>query len=206
MSRSWKLCSLVVAIGCAPRGGPPFETVATLPDAPRVPAGTEVARSTALPEPSDDAQTDEGLVVLRAPIDPRKARAAVNAFFHALLEESPSSLDTVLAPNAVVQAGSRREPARGYYVGRFVRLDYRGLRGETLYRSSDVETWESGGRSTSGSSAPLEPRGDEVVVQVHIAVAWAGRPRVFGDDLVFRLTPRGESFVIQEIVEDFRPS
>jgi len=206
MSRSWKLCSLLLAVGCASRGGPAFETVTTLPDEPRVPAGAEVERTTSLPAPSDDAETGDGLVVLRAPIDPRLARATVEGFFRALLEESPSSLDTVLAPDAVVQVGSRREPARGYYVGRFVRLDYRSLHGETLYRSADVETWDGGGRSTSGASAPLAPRADEIVVQVHIIVVWGGRPRVFGDDLVFRLKPRGTGFVIQEIVEDFRPT
>jgi len=192
-----------VGLGCAARG-PAFESTAAAPDDPRYPAGAEVDLPTTLPSPRAQGDTESGIVVLQAPSDPRRARATVDAFFRAMTEESPSALASVIATDALVQAGSKREPARNYYLGRFTRHDYRALRGEKLYHPGDVEVWE---RSEVGelrtSPAPLEPAAGQVVIRVRVTVSWAGRPRLFGDELVFRLVARGKGFLISEIVEDF---
>lgn len=205
MTRWSSLCSVALALGCATRG-PAFETVTTLPDEPRYPAGVEVERPTTLPDPDASGHSQSGVLVLKAPMDPGKARAAVRSFFRAMVEESTSGLDSVLAPQAMVQAGSRRESARSYYVGRLMRLDYRAVRGEALFHEGDLELWErTDGRSHRGSPAPLEPGQNEVVVRVRMTASWVGRPRLFGDELVFRLAPRGPGFVIREVIEDFNP-
>ena len=206
MTRWSSLSSAALALACASRG-PAFESVSTLPDEPRYPAGVDVERPTALPDASPGGRTEAGLLVLEAPMDPGQARASVSAFFRAMVEESASGLDSVLAPQATAQVGSRREAARSYYLGRFTRLDYRALRGEALYRDGDVEVWErSEGGTLRGSPTPIEPGPHEVVIRVRVTASWVGRPRLFGDELVFRLAPRGAGFVIREIYEDFNPS
>jgi hypothetical protein len=205
MTRWSSLSSAALALACASRG-PAFESVTTLPDEPRYPAGVEVERPTTLPDATARGSTQSGVLVLEAPIDPEQARATVNGFFRAMVEESGSGLDSVLSPQAVVQAGSRRESARTYYLGRFARLDYRAVRGEALFHEGDVELWErADGGSLRIATAPLEPGPHEVVVRVRVTASWVGRPRLFGDELVFRLAPRGAGFVIREVIEDFNP-
>jgi hypothetical protein len=205
MTRWSSLCSAGLALACTPRGAA-FESVTTLPDEPRYPAGVDVERPTTLPSATASGYTQSGLIVLESPMDPAQARATVSAFFRAMMEESVSGLDSVLAPQAMVQAGSRREAARGYYLSRFMRLDYRAVRGEALFHEGDVELWErSEGGAPRGVPTPLEPGPHEVVIRVRVTASWVGRPRLFGDELVFRLAPRGTGFVIREIAEDFNP-
>jgi hypothetical protein len=206
MTRWSSLCSAGLALGCA-SSSPAFDSVATLPDEPRYPAGVDVERPTTLPEATSSGHTEAGVTVLEAPMDPGQARATVVAFFRAMVEESTSGLDSVLAPQAMVQAGSRRESARSYYVARFMRLDYRAVRGEALFHEADVELWERAERGPlRGSPAPLSPGPHEVIVRVRVTASWVGRPRLYGDELVFRLAPRGAGFVIREIIEDFNPT
>jgi hypothetical protein len=205
MTRWSSLSSVGLALACA-SSRPAFDSVSTLPDEPRYPAGVEVERPTTLPGAASRGHTDSSVLVLEAPMDPEQARATVTAFFRAMVEESTSALDSVLAPQAMVQAGSRREAARSYYVGRFMRLDYRAVRGEALFHDADVELWEpADSGQVRASPAPLEPAEHEVVVRVRVTASWVGRPRLFGDELVFRLAPRGAGFVIRELVEDFNP-
>ena len=50
----------------------------------------------------------------------------------------------------------------------------------------------------------IELAADEIAVKVPIRVSWAGRSRLFGDELLFRLQPAGTRYEIAEITEDFR--
>jgi hypothetical protein len=93
MTRWSSLSSAVLALACASRG-PAFESVTTLPDEPRYPAGVEVERLTTLPDARPSGHTQSGVLVLLAPMDPGQARATVDAFFRAMAEESPSGLDS----------------------------------------------------------------------------------------------------------------
>jgi hypothetical protein len=192
-------------LACQARG-PAFESVATLPDTPRRPAGTEVAPELELPGSTRDASTSAGLVVLESPADPAAARATVAAFFRAVGEESTTALDTLLTTQAMIQSGSRREAVRAHFQLRFARLDYRSVSGETLYRDADLELWErgTGAAEAAKSVAPITPNERELVARVRLATSWAGRARLFGDELVFRLVPNGSTWRISEIVEDFR--
>ncbi len=179
---------MALLVACAP-AGPPFESVTTLPKPARHPAGTDIEPTTTLPAAERRGTTATGLVVLETPPDPRAARAVVGAFFRAVVEESPRALAAVLAPNAMMQNGSRRESANTAWSGRFARYDYRSLAGEIIYRDADVKAYRDE---------------DDLMLEVPIDVAWGSRPRMFGDTLTFRLTPSGGSFVIQEILEEFR--
>jgi hypothetical protein len=85
-------------------------------------------------------------------------------------------------------------------------LDYTELKGQLLFRDGDLETFraEDLARLPAGRRIPLELGDDDVAVRVPIRVSWAGRTRLFGDELVFRLEPTGARFEIAEIAEDFR--
>jgi hypothetical protein len=50
----------------------------------------------------------------------------------------------------------------------------------------------------------MELSAEEIAVRVAIRVSWAGRARLFGDELLFRLQPSGNHYAISEISEDFR--
>jgi len=173
---------------CAP-AGPPFESVTALPKPASHPAGTDVEPPTAWPASGRAGTTRDGLVVLETPPDPDAAHGVVAAFFRAVVEESPRALGLLLAPNAMMQNGTRREGATSAWSSRFARYDYRSLAGETIYRDADIR---------------VSKDQDDWMLEVPIDVAWGGRPRMLGDTLTFRLAPSGPSFVIEEILEDFR--
>ncbi|HTQ02212.1 MAG TPA: hypothetical protein VMI54_00095 [Polyangiaceae bacterium] len=176
-------------LGACAGSGAAFETVTTLPRPARHPAGADLEPETTLPEPERHGTTADGVVVLETPADPNAARAVVAAFFRAVVDESPHALNAVLAENAHMLSGSRREAALSVWSGRFARFDYRSLGGEPLYRDSDVQVTE-------------EER--DLLVRVPLGVAWGSRPRMLGDEFTFRLVPSGAGFLIDEIVEDYR--
>ena len=173
---------------CAPAGAP-FESVTTLPKPASHPAGTDVEPTTAWPSARPAGATRESLLVLETPPDPGAAHSVVAAFFRAVVEESPRALGALLAPNAMMQNGTRREGASSAWTGRFARYDYRSLAGDTIYRDADIR---------------VSKDQDDWMLEVPIDVAWGSRPRMLGDTLTFRLTPSGAGFVIEEILEDFR--
>jgi hypothetical protein len=179
---------LALAVACA-GGGPAFETVATLPTAARHPAGADSDPAPRLPPKERRGDAESGLLVLETPADPTAARAVIAAFFRAIVSESPSGLAAVLAPNATLQEGSRREGAASAWAGRFSRFDYRSLAGEPLYRDAAILMREDDG---------------DIWARVPLEISWGARPRVLGDDMTLRLTPSGSSWSIAEIIEEFR--
>ena len=112
MSRHSLTCFCLTALlsACA-SAKPPFESVTTLPKPARHPAGTDIEPETTLPVAERRGTTASGLVVLETPPDPRAGHAVVAAFFRAVVEESPRALAALLAPNAMMQNGTRREAA-----------------------------------------------------------------------------------------------
>ena len=125
-------------------------------------------------------------------------RAAVN--------EASERLVPLLAEQAVVDTGAGRQPARAFWQLRFAQLDYTELRGQLLFRDADLETFRAQdlARLPAGRHIALELGEDDVAVRVPIRISWAGRTRLFGDELLFRLQPSGAGFEIAEISEDFR--
>jgi hypothetical protein len=191
-TRAGRCAGLVVVgalgLGCAAQGQS-FETVTTLPEPARHPAGAEIDPAPKLPPSERRGDTESGLVVLETPADPAHARGIIAAFFRAIVSESSSAIQATLAPSATMQEGARRENAQSAWASRFTRFDYRSLAGERLYRESEL--------------AIREDQRD-LWVGVPIEVAWGTRPRLLGETFTFRLVPRGAGWSIAEIVEEFR--
>jgi len=174
--------------------------------APRRAPGVADQRSEVLPEPARRASSSEQWLVLRAPTASGLAREAVRDFLRAAVNEAPERMDPLLSPQAVVDTGSGKQPARAFWQSRFTVLDYTELRGQLLFRETDLETFhaEDLARLPAGRRLAIELAADEVAVRVPIRMSWAGRARLFGDELLFRLRPAGSRYEIAEIAEEFR--
>lgn len=168
--------------------------------------GVAEQRSEVLPEPASSGSSRDQWLVLRAPAAGGLAREAVRDFLRAAVNEAPERMDPLLDPQAIVDTGSGKQPARAFWQSRFTVLDYTELRGQLLFRETDLETFhaEDLGRLPVGRRLTIELAADEIAVRVPIRVSWAGRARLFGDELLFRLRPTGARYEITEIDEDFR--
>lgn len=211
MRRASKRCSAWAALaatcalgfGCASHGEP------ALPRAPldeRRAPGVAQTRSLTLPEPTRSGDSSEQLLLLRAPSGTDLARSAVRDFLRATVNEAPERLEVLLGKQAYVSTSGGRQPARAFWLLRFAQLDYTELKGQLLYRDTDVQTFrlEDLARLPPARRPALELGQDEVAVRVPIHVSWAGRTRLYGDELMFRLQPAAGRFEITEISEDFR--
>lgn len=200
---AFALCSSCAGAPPSPaaRGGGSGEP----PPARRAP-GVPEQRSEVLPEPVSTGNSRDQWLVLRAPGVGGLAREAVRDFLRAAVNEALERMDPLLAPQAMVDTGSGKQPARAFWQSRFTVLDYTELRGQQLFRDADLETFRADdlARLPAARRFPLELAADEIAVRVPIRVSWAGRARLFGDELVFRLRPAGTRYEIAEINEDFR--
>jgi len=180
--------------------------VTRFPDEPRRAPGVAVDPSPELPGRSTRGLTEQGLVSLGAPVDPLAARQVVREFFRAATAEAASDLDALFAQQAWVDSAGMRQPARAFWRSRLTQLDYGTLAGQLVYRESDVESYraEDQPELLAARRLALQIQPDEVVIRVPIAVSWTGRPRLFGDEVVFRVRPNGGRYEIHEIIEDFR--
>ncbi len=213
MRRSSKRYSAGIAIaalcsGCtsAPTlGAPPKSGAGAAPRERHAPGVTE-ARSVVLPSPVRVGSSREQLLLLRAPPATEQARETVREFLRAAVNEASDRLELLLADQAYVDTASGRQPARTFWQIRFSQLDYTELRGQLLFRDADLQTFraEDLARLPANRRMPLELGDDEVAVRVPLRISYAGRTRLFGDELLFRLQPNGPRFEIAEISEDFR--
>lgn len=191
--------------GCA--RAPQFASSAERPprDARR-PPGVIEPRSPVRLDPVRLGNSRDQMLSLRAPAGAELARGTVRDFLRAAVNEAPARLELLLTPDAFVDTGAGRQPARSFWQTRMAQLDYTELRGQLLFRDSDVETFRAEDlvRVPAGRRIPLELAENEIAVRVPIRISWAGRTRLFGDELLFRLQPSGARFEIAEISEDFR--
>ena len=193
------------ATGCTRT--PQFASSTELPvPEQRRPPGVIETRSFTPPDPVRQGNSRDQLLLLRAPAGAELARSTVRDFLRAAIDENPTKLELLLTPDAFVDTGAGRQPARAFWQTRMAQLDYTELRGQLLFRDGDVQTLhaEDLTRLPPGRRIPLELGADEVLVRVPIRVSWIGRTRLFGDELLFRLQPAGVRFEIAEIAEDFR--
>ncbi|MEO6601290.1 MAG: hypothetical protein ABIQ16_15540 [Polyangiaceae bacterium] len=156
--------------------------------------------------PARTGNSRDQLLLLRAPPATELARSTVREFLRATVSEAMDRLAPLLSEQAFVDTGSGRQPARALWQLRFAQLDYTELRGLLLYRDADVQIFraEDLARLPPSRRLALELGEDEVAVRVPIRISWSGRTRLFGDELLFRLQPKGSGFKISEISEDFR--
>ena len=201
------LCALVLCLSCAgPRSNAASSIDKAQGPAPRRAPGVAQLRSETLPEPTRVGDSRDRWLVLRAPAASGLAREAVRDFLRATVSEALERLEPLLAPQAFVETSSGRQPARAFWQSRFTVLDYTELQGQLLFREADLETFraEDLARLPAARRPSIELATDEVAIRVPIRVSWAGRARLFGDELLFRLRPVGARYEIAEIIEDFR--
>jgi hypothetical protein len=202
------LGALLVATACATGSvAPRFETTTSLSDDPRRAAGVAVDPATELPPASPQADSEQSLVVLRAPPDPESAREMVREFFRAISRRSYSELEALVRQDAWLQAGamSGRQNARQFWRTRLSRLDYGALSGSTVYRDSELETYRAQDvpKLRPPRALGVSASGDDVVVRVPIASPRNGKTRLFGDEILFVLRPERGRYGIVEMAEDF---
>lgn len=198
---------LTVACG-ARSSAPAFETTTELPATPRRAPAVAVDPAAELPGAGTQARSQHGLVVLHAPRDVEAARAIVRRFFELVLGGSADALEPLMSELSSIQLGPQggRQRARQFWRSRLDQIDYGALAGQPVYRDGDIETYRSEdlARLDAARQPSVEVQPADVVVRVPIATSRLGRTRYFGDDIVFLLRPRGTSFEIIEIIEDFR--
>ena len=200
------LLSLVACLGCASGGGV-GQTASSLPDEPRKAPGVAVDPAPELPPAAGAADTEDGVVVLKAPADPEAAREVVRSFFRAVSHGSYSEFEDVVPDEAWLSAGPMvgRQKARQYWQMRFSRLDYQSLAGSSIYREGELETYRAADMQRLRPARPLAvvAQGEDVVVRVPITTPRSGKTRLFGDEILFVLRPQGAKYSIVEMSEDF---
>jgi len=203
-------CALPGWSGCS-RGnsGPEFPTSATFPLAARHPPSFAADEGDTQLGASQ-LQGGAGVAQLSVPLDPEDARQLVGQFFMAVLLESSRELFPLFAAEAWVIAEGSRQPAQTLWRARLAQLDYGSLAGRIVAGPGSLHTYtfQTAARARKDGVAPPTAPG-EVVVVAKLSLSWAGKTRLFGDRLAFRLRPKlGEDhrgrFEIAEIAEDFR--
>lgn len=215
MKRWLRLPAAALLLSCSSGGatqGPVFPTSERFPDAPRSPpsfAAEPAFSPTAAPttSPPPEAELTAGIRRARVPLDSEGAREQVSRFFLAVLRESTRELVPLLASQASVVSEGNRQPAQAVWRARFAQLDYGSLSGRIVAAPQTLRTYtfESAARAKrDGVPAPASP--SEVVVVARPGLSWAGKTRLFGESLAFRLRPKRDEpgFEIAEIAEDFR--
>jgi len=200
------LAALALCSGCAGASSLPPGNVSHGEHTARRAPGVAEERAEVLPEPVNTGSTFDQWLVLRAPPASGLARETVRDFLRATVNEALERMDPLLTPQAVVDTGSGKQPARAFWQSRFTVLDYTELRGQLLFRDNDLETFraEDLTRLPAGRRLGIELGSGEIAVRVPIRFSWTGRTRLFGDELLFRLQPSGTRYEIAEIDEDFR--
>lgn len=201
--------SLLVA-GCGSQRGPTFATSTSFDEARRRPPSFAPEPSLPVPgalEPAAPSGAYEEPARELMPLDSEAARDLVTRFFIAVLLESGSDLFSLLAPQAWALSEGNRQPAQALWRARLAQLDYTSLSGRVVAAPQTLRTYTfrtAERAKQDGVPAPAGP--SEVVVVARPALSWAGKTRLFGDELVFRLRPKGglPAYEITEIAEDFR--
>ncbi len=149
----------------------------------------------------------EGISEAVVPLDSEAARDLVSRFFMAVLLESTGDLFPLFAAQASVLSEGGRQPAQAAWRTRLSQLDYTALTGKVIATPSALRTYTylSASRAQrDGVAAPASP--DEVIVVASPTLYSAGKTRLFGERLTFRLRPKSgqPAYEIAEIAEDFR--
>jgi hypothetical protein len=219
VSVRWLLCLAALACGCGSTRGPDFPTSSSFPDTPRqspsfaaepgLEAGLladDETRTGAAGEPSRASEAPDVQSAV-APLDSEAARDLVSRFFIAVLLECGSDLYPLFAAQAWAVSEGNRQPAQALWRARLAQLDYTSLSGRLVATPQTLHTYTF--RSASRAKldgVPVPATADEVVVVARPALSWAGKTRLFGDQLAFRLRPKRDlpAYEIAEIAEDFR--
>lgn len=204
------LLAAIAALACAaPERGPSFATSVSFAELQRKPPSfaAELAPNPPASASALSRGDDPSARRLLVPLDSEVAREVVSRFFVAVLLESSRELSPLLAAQAFVVSEGSRQPAAGVWRARFAQLDYTSLAGRIVAAPQTLRTYTFNNAARAkldGVPPPLIAT--EVVVVARPGLSWAGKTRLFGDELAFRLRPKADEprYEIAEIVEDFR--
>ena len=200
-------CLALCLAACGRSAPMHFATASSLSDSPRRAPGVAVDPTTELPSAANQADTQDGVVVLSAPADPESAREVVKSFFRAVSQGSYPELEPIVSDDVWLQGGAMvgRQKARQYWQLRLSRLDYTSLAGSSVYRESELETYRATDlpklRPPRVLGVATQP--NDLIVRVPISTPRSGKTRLFGDEVLFVLRSKGERYSIVEIAEDF---
>jgi hypothetical protein len=196
-----------VVVACATNEPPRFETDVPDPNRTRRPAAIAIDRVTELPRAASRAETQEGLVVLKAPPDLEAAKLMVERFFEAVADEDITALSALVSSDAVVLTGKTRIDALDFWRQRFDRLDYSSqaagapMADLPLQTVADVDR-----RGARELGLQAMPDSDDVIVRADLAPPKLGSTRFFGDQIVFVLEVSQDRYRIMEMAESFELS
>ena len=210
-----KLCGVLAAgaaLACASERGPAFATSESFAELPRkAPSFAPEPVADGVDSPSAlsaaDGAGSSGPRRVIVPLDSEAARDLVSRFFVAVLLESNRDLAPLFAAQAWVVSEGSRQAAPAVWRARFAQLDYTSLSGHIVAAPATLRTYTYRSLARAkldGVPAPLSE--SEVVVVARPGLSWAGKTRLFGEELAFRLRPKADvpGYEIAEIVEDFR--
>lgn len=215
MTRGGSLLVIATALSCAgaPRG-PVFATSEAFPEKPRRPPSFAAEPAFAAASPVQESlsgrvSVDEaaGITAMQVPPDSEAARVLVSRFFMAVLMESTRDLFPLLATQSSVLSEGNRQPAQAVWRARFAQLDYTSLSGRLVAVPQALRTYTfASSARAKRDGVPTPASANEVVVVARPGLSWAGKTRLFGEALAFRLRVKAgeQDFEIAEIVEDFR--
>ncbi|HMJ16023.1 MAG TPA: hypothetical protein VK524_31620 [Polyangiaceae bacterium] len=197
----------LLANGCAIGASTRLDTVTELPDEPRHAPGVAVDPVAPLPNAQASGATSERLLVLETPLDPALPKEAARRFFEAVLHEDEAALESLLADDASFQPGPQgsRQSARAVWQARFARLPYQSLFGYAVVREGTFETYAAGEatRILGARNLPISVAARDVLLRAPVVRTHLAKSRMFGDEILFVLTPQARSYKIRTMVEDF---
>ncbi|MBM4374029.1 MAG: hypothetical protein FJ095_03015 [Deltaproteobacteria bacterium] len=202
---------LALVVGCATAGGG-FASARRLPSEPARPDGVALDRSNSLAPPRGRADASEGVVTLRTPLGVDAARRTLREFFEAVVAEDVGRLGALASPTAVVSdlrsgAADRAQNFGFSWRLRFGKHDFLGLAPASLYRESELESFDA----RDPGSLPLELRGansgeapepEDVILRATILSQGTKGERLFGDTLTFWLRRVEERYVVSRVAEE----
>lgn len=208
-SRYEWLSSLGLAlVSCQQTHNLTFETAPLGSDPPRQAPAVAVDPAPALPAPTPSAMSSEQLVVLQAPPSEHADEVLVEEFFDAVTARDSNRLEHLFEVGAKTKTSAKATEvdALDFWKSRISRLDYSKLAGQSIYRRHAVEVYTARDLQTLGSerSLPVDIGSDQVAVRIPLHSPQSDKTRLFGNELVFLLTPTDDGLKISEIVEDFQ--
>jgi hypothetical protein len=213
--------ALLLLAGCATScvsasSGPVFPTSEHFPEVARAAPSFAAERADAEAEtPSSEqagiAGSDTSAPIHRVlvPVDSEAAHELVDRFFIAVLRESTRDLLPLFSAQASIVSEGNRQSAQAVWRARFAQLDYTSLSGRIVAPPQTLRTYTFASVASAkrdGVPAPTSPAEVVVVARPGAGGTSAGKTRLFGEILAFRLRqkPQTQAFEIAEIVEDFR--
>lgn len=204
------LLALIAGLaGCASTGS--IADPAAFDARPRRPDGVAIDPVSAPPRVSEGATGADGVLTLRTPLGVDRAVLVVQELFQKVVAEDAEGLDRLFTPDAVAMTGAassgQTQRAVPLWAGRFRKLDYTKLAGETVFRETELQVFRGEDPIEAAPhlairSEPLDP--NDVVIRVPILIPRSGSDRLFGDEMVLWLRRDSDRLRIYRMLEDFQ--